>query len=99
MKIKLLTLSLILLVLIACIDKQSFILRETPPEINIDDVLPVDPMITKGVLDNGLTYYVKYNGVPENRCELFWKKMTSRVWPILLNTWLSMVQRILRNMS
>ena len=70
MKIKLLILSLALLVLIACIDKHSIILRETPPEINIDDVLPVDPMITKGVLDNGLTYYVKYNSVPENRCEL-----------------------------
>ncbi|MEJ2055516.1 MAG: pitrilysin family protein, partial [Calditrichaceae bacterium] len=27
-------------------------------------------MIRKGVLDNGLTYYVKYNAVPENRCEL-----------------------------
>ena len=36
----------------------------------MDDVLPIDPQIIIGRLENGLTYYVKYNGVPENRCEL-----------------------------
>ncbi|MBN1407965.1 MAG: insulinase family protein [Calditrichaceae bacterium] len=70
MRIKRISLGLILLLLITCSEKRLYIYQEKPPEINIDDALPVDPMITKGVLDNGLTYYVKYNGVPENRCEL-----------------------------
>ena len=70
MRIKIISLGLIFLFLLACSEKRLYISQEQPPEINIDDVIPVDPMIRKGVLDNGLTYYVKYNGVPENRCEL-----------------------------
>ncbi len=70
MRIKIISLGLLILVLLSCSEKQSFVIKIEPPEINIDDVIPVDPMITKGVLDNGLTYYVKYNGVPGNRCEL-----------------------------
>jgi zinc protease len=70
MKIKFISFFLLILLILSCSEKQSFVLKEEPPEINIDDVIPIDPMIRKGVLDNGLTYYVKYNGVPENRCEL-----------------------------
>jgi zinc protease len=33
-------------------------------------VLPVDPQIVKGTLENGLTYYVRRNVKPENRAEL-----------------------------
>lgn len=35
-----------------------------------DDVLPVDPNVRIGRLENGLTYYVRQNGRPEDRAEL-----------------------------
>jgi len=35
-----------------------------------DDPLPVDPKVRIGTLDNGLTYYIRENGRPENRAEL-----------------------------
>ena len=31
--------------------------------------LPVDPEVRTGVLDNGLTYYIRYNAKPEKRAE------------------------------
>jgi len=37
---------------------------------NPDDPIPPDPAIRIGKLDNGLTYYVKYNQKPEQRMEL-----------------------------
>lgn len=33
-------------------------------------VLPLDPAVTIGKLDNGLTYYIRKNSKPENRAEL-----------------------------
>ncbi|MFH1764951.1 MAG: pitrilysin family protein, partial [Gemmatimonadota bacterium] len=38
----------------------------TPP----DDPLPTDPKVTVGTLENGLRYYIRGNGRPENRAEL-----------------------------
>ncbi|HUI63589.1 MAG TPA: insulinase family protein, partial [Bacteroidota bacterium] len=35
-----------------------------------DQVLPLDPKITLGRLDNGLTYYIRVNKKPERRAEL-----------------------------
>lgn len=35
-----------------------------------DQILPVDPNITLGRLDNGLTYYIRTNKKPERRAEL-----------------------------
>jgi zinc protease len=40
------------------------------PSFNPDNPLPEDPKVTKGVLDNGLTYYVRSNSQPANRAEL-----------------------------
>jgi len=42
-------------------------------EVNMapDAVVPMDTSIRKGVLDNGLTYYIKVNAKPENRAEFF----------------------------
>ncbi len=37
---------------------------------NPDDLLPKDPKVSTGVLDNGLTYYVRSNDNPQNRAEL-----------------------------
>ena len=36
-----------------------------------DGLLPLDPVVTRGVLDNGLTYYVRHNDYPENRAVLW----------------------------
>ena len=42
-------------------------------EVNMDPnaAVPMDPSIRHGVLDNGLTYYIKVNKKPENRAEFF----------------------------
>jgi len=39
-------------------------------EYNKNIPLPLDPELSKGVLENGLTYYVKANNYPPNRAEL-----------------------------
>ena len=36
----------------------------------LDARLPIDPAITAGTLDNGLRYYIRRNGRPEQRAEL-----------------------------
>lgn len=33
--------------------------------------IPMDPTVRKGKLDNGLTYYIKKNAIPENRGEFY----------------------------
>ncbi len=35
-----------------------------------EDPLPLDPAVTTGTLDNGLRYFIRKNGRPENRAEL-----------------------------
>ena len=37
---------------------------------NLKDKIPFDSAASKGVLPNGLTYYVKSNSTPKNRAEL-----------------------------
>ena len=39
-------------------------------KINLEDPLPVNEKIKKGVLENGMTYYVRSNENPKNRAEL-----------------------------
>jgi len=39
-------------------------------EISLDQKPPIDPLITVGELQNGLRYYIRENGQPENRAEL-----------------------------
>lgn len=41
------------------------------PVAALDEPLPVDPDMRIGVLDNGLTYYVRHNTEPANRAELW----------------------------
>ena len=43
---------------------------ESAASINSRELLPVDPAVKIGVLENGLTYYIRKNGVPERRAEL-----------------------------
>ncbi len=33
--------------------------------------LPMDPSVSYGKLDNGMTYYIRKNSIPENRAQ-FW---------------------------
>ena len=35
------------------------------------EAMPLDPVVRIGVLDNGLTYYIRQNTEPENRAELW----------------------------
>src|SRR5690606_22811528 len=41
-----------------------------PSTASLSTVIPPDPRIRMGTLDNGLRYYVRQNGRPENRAEL-----------------------------
>ena len=34
-------------------------------------VLPIDPQVRTGRLENGLTYYIRYNNLPENRADFY----------------------------
>ncbi|MEE8367848.1 MAG: pitrilysin family protein, partial [Thermoanaerobaculia bacterium] len=43
----------------------------SPQTISLEAVLPIDPAVTLGTLQNGLTYYVRHNDKPENRAELW----------------------------
>ena len=36
-----------------------------------DEAMPLDPAVRTGVLDNGLTYYIRENTEPENRADLW----------------------------
>ncbi|MFV0593221.1 MAG: M16 family metallopeptidase [Draconibacterium sp.] len=38
--------------------------------VDLQSTLPEDPAVSKGVLENGMTYYVRSNSEPENRAEL-----------------------------
>ena len=44
--------------------------RAQEASLKLDDRLAVDPRITLGKLDNGLTYYIRANKKPEKRAEL-----------------------------
>ena len=34
-------------------------------------VLPIDPDVRTGKLENGLTYYIRHNSLPENRADFY----------------------------
>ncbi len=48
----------------------SSILLTAQTDFNLKSLLPEDPQVSKGVLENGMTYYVRANGTPQNRAEL-----------------------------
>ena len=74
--------------------------QEMPPV----EPLPIDPEVRYGKLENGLTYYIRHNEEPKNRCEFH---IAQAVGAILeeddqnglahsWNTWHSMVRPILK---
>lgn len=42
----------------------SAIAQQNPPQ-------PIDPAVRHGKLDNGLTYYIRHNNLPENRADFY----------------------------
>lgn len=40
-------------------------------KLDFNQSLPEDPAVSKGVLENGMTYYVRSNSNPKNRADLF----------------------------
>ncbi len=48
----------------------SSLKAQEPVFTSPDDPLPTDPKVTVGTLENGLRYYIRSNGRPENRAEL-----------------------------
>jgi zinc protease len=60
-----------LLVVFSCLAAgQNQEIQKQALEISLDQKPPIDPHITVGELKNGLRYYVRENGQPENRAEL-----------------------------
>ncbi len=49
----------------------STILLSAQTNLDLNAKLPEDPNVSKGVLKNGMTYYVRANETPKNRAELF----------------------------
>ncbi len=49
----------------------STVFLSAQTELGLHTVLPQDTKVSKGVLDNGMTYYVRSNENPKNRAELF----------------------------
>ncbi len=48
----------------------STILLSAQTDFDLNSNLPDDPNVSKGVLENGMTYYVRANETPKNRAEL-----------------------------
>ena len=48
----------------------STLMLAAQTNLDLNSKLPNDPAVSKGVLDNGLTYYIRSNSEPENRAEL-----------------------------
>lgn len=40
-------------------------------QLNLNDLIPTDPKVSKGILPNGMTYYVRANSTPKNRADLY----------------------------
>ena len=49
----------------------STILLAAQTNLDLKSTIPQDPKVSKGVLENGITYYVRSNENPKNRAELF----------------------------
>ena len=60
---------------LACVALAQWVSAQQAPQM---EALPIDPNVRYGVLDNGLTYYVRHNAD----------------WPTSSNTWHSTGQNI-----
>lgn len=48
----------------------STLLLSAQENIELNAPIPLDPQVSKGTLENGMTYYVRANDEPQNRAEL-----------------------------
>ncbi len=48
----------------------STFLLSAQQDVQLKAPIPLDPKVSKGVLENGMTYYVRANDEPQNRAEL-----------------------------
>jgi zinc protease len=53
-----------------CLGLTSLFVPAASAQIDVSQVMPVDPNVKIGRLSNGLTYYIRRNGLPEKRAEL-----------------------------
>jgi zinc protease len=67
----LLVLFVILLSSAACVPIPPPLPPTPAPALDLAERLPLDPAIRTGVLDNGLTYYIRHNPEPAERAELW----------------------------
>lgn len=63
----------LLLVLLAMI---SYSLQKTMAQ---ESILPIDPKVRIGKLDNGLTYYIRKNALPENRADFYFAQKVGSI--------------------
>lgn len=49
----------------------SAVILSAQNKFDLKSTIPQDPKVSKGVLPNGMTYYVRANETPKNRAELF----------------------------
>lgn len=49
----------------------SAVILSAQNNFDLKSTIPQDPQVSKGVLPNGMTYYVRANETPKNRAELF----------------------------
>ena len=74
---------------LACVALAQWVSAQQAPQM---EALPIDPNVRYGVLDNGLTYYVRHNETPKNRAEFHIAQKVG--WPTSSNTWHSTGQNI-----
>ena len=60
----------LLILLVFCIAGAQDKPAEKPEVKSLDQILPLDPNLTVGKLDNGFSFYIRQNRRPENRAEL-----------------------------
>ena len=72
MRYRLLLIPLLALLVSACTGLQPLSAPANAPAEEIPaDAWPTDPAVRIGVLENGLTYYIRYNDEPANRADLW----------------------------
>ena len=84
---------------LACVALAQWVSAQQAPQM---EALPIDPNVRYGVLDNGLTYYVRHNETPKNRARIpllttkvvHLETKTNADWPTSSNTWHSTGQNI-----
>lgn len=68
-KLNILFLLIVLLPLLSLYSQNASDVK--PSDFKLEENIPTDPNVLKGIFDNGFTYYIKENKKPENRASLW----------------------------